>query len=84
MKCTSVISQLAYDTTPNAFDEYFQMGEHTRCDCPDNFNMCAIDLFMPKFLRKPNFNDIQNLYASHEYVHGFSRMLGSIDCMHWE
>nr|GEZ06353.1 putative nuclease HARBI1 [Tanacetum cinerariifolium] len=29
MKCTSVIRQLAYGNTPDAFDEYLQMGEHT-------------------------------------------------------
>lgn len=84
MKCTSVIRQLANGTTPDAFDEYLQMCEHTARDYLDNFNKCVIDLFMPEFLRKPNHNDIQNLYARHEYIHGFPGMFGSIDCMHWE
>ncbi|GKA94095.1 ALP1-like protein [Tanacetum coccineum] len=39
---------------------------------------------MPKYLRKPDFNDIQKLYTAYNNIHGFSRMLGSIDCMHWE
>ncbi|GJT14974.1 hypothetical protein Tco_0873680 [Tanacetum coccineum] len=29
MKCTSTIRQLAYDTIPNALDEYLQMGYTT-------------------------------------------------------
>ncbi|GJZ26596.1 ALP1-like protein [Tanacetum coccineum] len=37
-----------------------------------------------RYLRKPDFNDIQNLYTAHNNIHGFPRMLGSIDCMHWE
>ncbi|GKA12002.1 hypothetical protein Tco_0691548 [Tanacetum coccineum] len=33
MKCTSDIRQLAYDTTPDALDEYLQMEEHCTRDC---------------------------------------------------
>nr|GEU56186.1 reverse transcriptase domain-containing protein [Tanacetum cinerariifolium] len=29
MKCTAAIRQLAYGNTPDAFDEYLQMSEHT-------------------------------------------------------
>ncbi|GKA49313.1 ALP1-like protein [Tanacetum coccineum] len=84
MKCTSAIRQLAYDTAPDAFDEYLQMGEHTARDCLDFFNICIIDLSMSKYLRKQTLTDIENVYARHEYVHGFSGILGSIDCMHYE
>ena len=84
MKCTSVIRQLAYDTTPDAFDGYLQMGEHTGHDCLDNFKLCIIELFSSEFLRKQSFKDIQNLYARHELVHGFPGMVGSIDCIHWK
>ncbi|GKD69839.1 hypothetical protein Tco_1323929 [Tanacetum coccineum] len=81
MKCTSAIRQLAYGVTPNALDEYLQMGDLCACDCLDNFTKCVIQLFMPDFLRKPDFNDIQKLYDAHNRVHGFSEMLKSIDCM---
>ncbi|GKB47591.1 reverse transcriptase domain-containing protein [Tanacetum coccineum] len=86
MKCTFTIHQLAYDTAPDAFDEYLQMGEHTVRDCLDFSNMCIIDLYMSKYLRKPTLIDIENVYARHEYVHGFPRMLESIDylaCIFW-
>nr|GEY49371.1 hypothetical protein [Tanacetum cinerariifolium] len=39
---------------------------------------------MPKYLRKPTSEDVVNIQQKHNNVHGFSRMLGSIDCMHWE
>ena len=32
LKCTSAIRQLAYDTAPDALDEYLQIGER----CPNN------------------------------------------------
>ncbi|GJR51508.1 ALP1-like protein [Tanacetum coccineum] len=50
----------------------------------DFFTMCVIELFMPEYLRKPDLDDIQNLYTAHNNIHGFPEMLGSIDCMHWE
>ncbi|GJZ67962.1 ALP1-like protein [Tanacetum coccineum] len=84
MNCTSAIRQLAYGVTPDAFDEYLQMGDHTARDCLDFFTMCVIQLFMPEYLRKPDFNDIQKLYNAHKNIHVFPGMLGSIDCMHWE
>ncbi|GJR41086.1 transcription elongation factor SPT6 [Tanacetum coccineum] len=84
MKCTSVIRQLAYDTSPDALDEYLQIWEHCAHDCLDFFTMCIIDLFTVEFLRKPDVNDIRTLYVAHNSVHGLPGMLGSIDCMHWE
>ncbi|GKC44739.1 ALP1-like protein, partial [Tanacetum coccineum] len=84
MKCTSVIRQLAYNTSHDKLDEYLQMREHCACDCLDFFTMCIIDLFTAEFLRKPDVNDIQTLYATHNSVDGLPRMLGSIGCMHWE
>ncbi|GKA06435.1 ALP1-like protein [Tanacetum coccineum] len=75
---------MAYGVTPDSLDEYLQMGSHTARDCLDFFTMCVIELFMPKYLRKPDFNDIQKLYTAHNNIHGFPRMLGSINCMHWE
>ena len=79
MKCTSAIRQLAYDSSPDAFNEYLQLGESTSRLCLDNFNMCVMDLFMPEFLRKPTWSDIQSIYEKHEREHGFPGMLGSID-----
>ncbi|GJV94702.1 hypothetical protein Tco_1546279 [Tanacetum coccineum] len=74
MKCTSTIRQLAYDNTPNAFDEYLQMGEHTVRDCLDNFNKCIIDLYMSKYLREPTLEDVEKMHETQENIHGFLGM----------
>jgi hypothetical protein len=42
------------------------------------FTICIIDLYMQGFLRKPNFNDIQNLYATHKRVMGFLECLKAL------
>ncbi|GJU04334.1 reverse transcriptase domain-containing protein [Tanacetum coccineum] len=79
LKCTSVIHQLAYDTAPDAFDEYLQIAERTSRECLDNFTKCIHVLYVEKFLRKPTAEDIQKTYELHEQKHELPRMLRSID-----
>ncbi|GKD39522.1 ALP1-like protein [Tanacetum coccineum] len=83
MKCTTVIRQLAYGTKPDAFNEYLQMSERTARDCLFHFNKCIISLYKAEYLRKSTLEDVENIYNKHLTTHGFSGMLGSIDCMHW-
>ncbi|GJU20196.1 nucleotide-binding alpha-beta plait domain-containing protein [Tanacetum coccineum] len=80
----AAIRQLAYGTTPDAFDEYLQMSERTARNCLFHFNKCIISLYMVEYLRKPTVEDVENIYNKHLTTHGFPGMLGSIDCMHWE
>ncbi|GKB11300.1 ALP1-like protein isoform X1 [Tanacetum coccineum] len=40
LKCTSAIRQMAYDTSPDAFDEYLQIAERTSRECLDHFTKC--------------------------------------------
>ncbi|GKB59321.1 hypothetical protein Tco_0915507 [Tanacetum coccineum] len=70
MKCNAAIRQLAYGTTPDAFDEYLQMSEHTARDCLFHSNMCIISLYMSKYLRKPTLEDVENIYDKHVSWHG--------------
>ncbi|GKA77585.1 putative gypsy type transposase, partial [Tanacetum coccineum] len=79
LKCTSAIRQLAYDTAPNAFDEYLQIAERTSRECLDNFTKCKHVLYVEKFLRKPTAADIEKTYQLHEQKHGLPGMLKSID-----
>ena len=44
----------------------------------------VIAVYGPQYLRKPTFDDIQQLYEAHERRHGLPGMLGSLDCTHWE
>nr|GFA77729.1 GDSL esterase/lipase At1g71250 [Tanacetum cinerariifolium] len=46
LKCTSAIHQLAYDTTPDAFDEYLQIAERCSRECLDNFTKCMYILYV--------------------------------------
>nr|GFA67345.1 hypothetical protein [Tanacetum cinerariifolium] len=48
MKCTAAIRQFAYASTAAAFDEYLQMSEHAARDALFFFNMCIMELYMPK------------------------------------
>ncbi|GJW59173.1 ALP1-like protein [Tanacetum coccineum] len=84
LKCTSAIRQMAYDTSPDAFDEYLQIAERTSRECLDHFTKCIHVLYYDKFLRRPTATDIQKTYELHEEKHGLPGMLGSIDCMHWD
>nr|XP_043618280.1 uncharacterized protein LOC122590005 [Erigeron canadensis] len=82
-KCTSAIRQLAYSYKADALDEYLQIAQDTGYQCLDAFCKCVIQLYQHEYLRRPTEADIQRITAKHEEVHGFSGMLGSIDCMHW-
>ena len=44
------------------------------------------EVFHKEYFRKPTPCDIERLYLAHEERHGFSGMLGSLDCTHvaWE
>ncbi|GJY18274.1 nucleotide-binding alpha-beta plait domain-containing protein [Tanacetum coccineum] len=79
MKCTVAVRQLAYGNTPDAFDEYLQMSEHTARDSLFHFNKCIISLYMVEYLRKPTLEDVEKIYNKHVTRHGFSGMLGSIN-----
>ncbi|GKA17946.1 RNA-directed DNA polymerase, eukaryota, partial [Tanacetum coccineum] len=79
LKITSAIRQLAYGTTPDAFDKYLQIAERCSCECLDNFTKCVYILYVEEYLRKPYLDDIEKTYALHEEIHGLPGMLWSID-----
>ncbi|XP_047948855.1 uncharacterized protein LOC125194652 [Salvia hispanica] len=83
-KCTAAIRQLATGQTADLFDEYLHVGETTGRLCLLNFCKGVRATFTDKFLKKPTTADCQFMLQLHEQVHGFSGMLGSVDCMHWQ
>nr|GEV19053.1 hypothetical protein [Tanacetum cinerariifolium] len=83
MKCTSAIRQLAYDTVPDALDEYLQMGNATSRQCLEIFCTSTVHIFGHEFLQKPTLTDVERLYTFHENKHKFLRMLGSLDYTDW-
>ncbi|GKE18168.1 ALP1-like protein [Tanacetum coccineum] len=52
--------------------------------CTSAIRQLAYGLTPDALDKKPDFNDIQKLYNAHNNIHGFPRMLESIDCMHKE
>ncbi|XP_047965076.1 uncharacterized protein LOC125209520 [Salvia hispanica] len=83
-KCTATIRQLAYGGVADMFDEYLHIGETTARDCLKYFCEGVIEIFRDMYLPKPTPEDCQAMMDMHGNQHGFPRMLGSIDCMHWE
>nr|GEV57410.1 serine carboxypeptidase-like 51 [Tanacetum cinerariifolium] len=84
IKCTSAIRQLAYDVNGNFLDEYMQISERSSSMALDHFCEAVMEIYGLGFLRKPTVIDIEKLYRHHEEKHGFSGMLGSLDCTDWE
>ncbi|XP_021730589.1 uncharacterized protein LOC110697530 [Chenopodium quinoa] len=82
-KCTAAIRILAYGTPADAVDEYIKIGESTAIDCLFKFCRAVIEVFGDVYMRRPTNEDVQRLLRMHEECHGFPRMLGSLDCMHW-
>ncbi|GKD44105.1 ALP1-like protein isoform X1 [Tanacetum coccineum] len=84
LKCTSSIRQLAYGVYAEFLNEYMQISERTSRTALDHFCQVVMQIYGPEFLRKPTMTDIEKLYLHHEEKHGFSGMLGSLDCTNWE
>ncbi|GKA36551.1 hypothetical protein Tco_0723042 [Tanacetum coccineum] len=61
LKCTSVIRQLAYDTSPDAFDEYLQIVKRCSRECLKNFTKCKYILYVEEYLRRPTLVDIEKM-----------------------
>ncbi|GKD96587.1 ALP1-like protein [Tanacetum coccineum] len=84
LKCTSSIRQLAYGVHAEFLDEYMQISERSSRLALDHFCQSVMQIYGPEYLRKPTVTDVEKLYLHHEEKHGFSGMLGSLDCTDWE
>ncbi|GJR83777.1 ALP1-like protein [Tanacetum coccineum] len=84
LKCTSAIRQLAYGVHAEFLDEYMQISERSSRLALDHFCESVMQIYGPEYLRKPTMTDVEKLYLHHEEKHGFSRLLGSLDCTDWE
>ncbi|KAL0855226.1 hypothetical protein Bca101_060378 [Brassica carinata] len=82
-KCTAAIRMLAYGSAADTVDEYLRLAETTALSCLHNFTDGIIQLYEEEYLRRPTAEDLQRLLDIGE-TRGFPRMIGSIDCMHWE
>ncbi|WCJ24770.1 hypothetical protein M5689_006704 [Euphorbia peplus] len=83
-KISSALRMLAYGEAADRSDEYLRIAESTTLECLSLFCRSVIEVFGSVYLRKPNANDVRRLFEMHNNIHGFPRMLGSLDCMHCE
>ncbi|XP_058783265.1 uncharacterized protein LOC131657937 [Vicia villosa] len=82
-KCTTAMRMLAYGVAADAVDEYIKIGGTTALECLRRFCKGIIRLYEQVYLRAPTQDDLQRILHVSE-MRGFPRMIGSIDCMHWE
>nr|GEW54575.1 hypothetical protein [Tanacetum cinerariifolium] len=82
LKCTSSI--LAYGVHVEFLDEYTQISERSSRLALNHFSQSVMQIFGPEYLWKPTVTGVEKLYLHHEEKHGFSRMLGCLDCTDWE
>jgi hypothetical protein len=82
-KVTAAIRQLAYGCAADQVDEYVRIGETTALKCLKRFCAAVVEIYEERYLREPNEEDMQHLLAIN-HKRGFSGMLGSLDCMHWQ
>ncbi|CAN0893117.1 hypothetical protein LINGRAHAP2_LOCUS17964 [Linum grandiflorum] len=74
---------LASCCTADSLDEYFQLGESTALEILRKFYTAVVFAYGVEYLRQPTHHDLEKLLAK-KTQRGFSGMIGSIDCMHWE
>ncbi|XP_010436701.1 PREDICTED: uncharacterized protein LOC104720508 [Camelina sativa] len=82
-KCIAAIRMMAYGCSAYAVDEYLRLAETIAHKFLEKFVEGIINLFGDEYLRRPTAEDLQRLLNIGEH-RGFPRMVGNIDCMHWE
>jgi hypothetical protein len=84
VKILFALKQLAYGISPQAFLDYFQMGETTARKCLIHFAAAVngSDELTHRFFRPMTRSDAINVCKLHKNQHGVDGMVGSLDCMH--
>ncbi|CAN0873509.1 hypothetical protein LINGRAHAP2_LOCUS10396 [Linum grandiflorum] len=83
LKITAALRMLAWGSTADSLDEYFQMAESTALETLRRFCNAIVHVYGPEYLREPTREDLDKLLRKGAQ-RGFPGMIGSINCMHWE
>ncbi|CAL8169085.1 unnamed protein product [Prunus armeniaca] len=82
-KLTAVIRMLAYGASADHVDEVARMEKSTTLEALVRFCDAVENLYTRDYLCRHTPRDLQWLLQKAE-ARGFSGMIGSIDCMHWQ
>ena len=74
---------LAYRVVGDLLDEYICMSESTSLDTVYRLSKVVVQVFGVEYLRESNVLVTARL-LSINVSRGFTEIVGSIDCMHWE
>lgn len=74
-KFMSTLRMIAYATSADALDENLRMLIRTERESVHKFCKYVIKLYSPRYLCKPSYNDIQQLYGHHANAHTFLKCL---------
>ncbi|KAK3184825.1 hypothetical protein Dsin_032111 [Dipteronia sinensis] len=80
-KITAVCRMLAYGLPADATNKCIKVRESTTIESLKRFCRDVVEVFTEEYLRSPNATDVARLLRIGK-ERGFSRMLGSLDCMH--
>nr|XP_011462191.1 PREDICTED: uncharacterized protein LOC101309236 [Fragaria vesca subsp. vesca] len=82
-KLTCAMRQLAYGVTADFFDDYMDIAESTAIEILEHFTRAIWNVYHEHYLRRPTPTDLRRLLDK-TTERGFSGMIGSLDCMHWQ
>ncbi|CAN0837278.1 hypothetical protein LINGRAHAP2_LOCUS1758 [Linum grandiflorum] len=81
LKITAALRMIAWGSTADSLDEYFQMAESTTLETLRRFCSAIVHVYGPEYLREPTREDLDKLLRKGAH-RGFPGMIGSIDYMH--
>jgi hypothetical protein len=82
-KCVVAIKMLAYGGPADLLDDHLKMRESTVLKTMKEFAFTMISAYGNEYLRSPRSNELEHILQQNK-ARGFLRMIGSINCMHWE
>ncbi|XP_070681902.1 uncharacterized protein [Malus domestica] len=82
-KVIVALRMMAYASLADLMDETHGMSESTCLDTLEQFRDTIVQVYKDEYLREPNQEYLNRLIRKAE-DYGFSGMIGSLDCMHWD
>lgn len=82
-KLTCTLRMLAYGLSIDLFDEFQDMAKFTTLQILQHFTKAIWNVYHEEYLRQPTKADLR-LLLDKVAAKGFSGMVGSLDCMHWQ